>query len=314
MLLHYWESVPKFLRVICWIVFGFCTVLGALIGLRAGAGFFTCLIIFTLVGLINAAITLGAYYAVIIASRKATEQKIDSMYQQKGYCDELAQLSEQVFIMGDLRLKLKRAFYYLMNENYEGAEKYIRVLVDENGTQREMAMVNTMRMWLYAMTGRIERAESLFESVELKQNQAYEMLRDMDGYHPQLDDSLLYYLLASAFALRLHDGARLSDYRSEFMFQVTKRCDPDQRMYPRIYELFLLYASNRFEEASQMEHSLLAEIQTSTGVPYGRRADYTRMVNQARLFAKYVEVVKQVKQSRPTADDMIGQIEGLSAL
>ena len=315
MLLNYWESLPKFMRTICYWILGIFTVLGALIGLKNINHFFTVLIGFILIGVVCAAITLGAYYFVVIGSRKATEQKIDSVYQQKGYCSDLAQLSEQVFIMGDLRLKLQRVFFYLMMEDYDNAAKYLRVLNDAHGTQREMAMVTTMRMWMDAMTGRVERAESLFQETERKQNQAYEMLRDLNvPYRPQLDDALVYYLLASALSIRVNDGARFSDYQTAFHFQVTKRCDADQAMYPRIYALSMLYARNQFEEASAMEHSLLAEIQTSTAIPYARRGDYTRMVNQARIFAKYVEIVTHERKAQPSIDDQLNKIEGLSAL
>ena len=315
-LLHFWDSLPKFIRVICYWTVGLFTLLGLLIGLKNPTALMLSVLIFIGVGIICSAITVGAYYFVVMGSRKATEQKISSVYAQKGYCAELAQLSEQVFIMGDLRLKLQRVFFYLMSEDYDNAEKYVRVLVDEHGTQRETAMLNTARMWLFAMTGRIERAETLFQENEKKQNQAYEMMRDLKPeYQPQLDDAIVYFLLASAFSLRLNEGARLNDYRSAFLFQVSKRCQADQMMYPKIYDLVLLYASNRFEEASAMEHSLLAEIQTSgTDIPYARRDDLTRMVNQARIFAKYVEVVKSIKESRPTVDEQIGQIEGLSTL
>ena len=315
MLLNYWESLPKFMRTICYWILGIFTVLGTLIGLKNSNHFFTVLLVFILIGIVNSAITLGAYYFVVIGSRKATEQKIDSVYQQKGYCSDLAQLSEQVFIMGDLRLKLQRAFFYLMMEDYDNASKYLRVLNDEHGTQREMAMVTTMRLWMDTMAGHIDRAETLFQSSELKQNQAYEMLRDLSvPYRPQLDDALVYYLLASVMSIRVNDGARLSDYKSAFHFQVSKRCDADQAMYPRIYELSMLYARNQFDEASALEHSLLAEIQTSQAVPYARREDYTRMVNQARVFAKYVEIVSHERKSQPSFDDQLNKIEGLSAL
>lgn len=315
-LLHFWESLPKFIRVICYWTVGLFSLLGVLMGLKDTRAFMASLLIFFGVGIVCSAITVSAYYFVVMGSRKATGQKISSLYQQKGYCPELAQLSEQVFIMGDLRLKLQRVFFYLMCEDYDNAEKYVRVLVDERGTQRETAMVTTERMWLFAMTGRIERAEGLFQENERKQNQAYEMMRDLgETYQPQLDDALVYYLLASAFSLRLNGGARVQDYRSAFMFQVSKRCQTDQMMYPKIYDLVLLYASNQFEQASALEHSLLAEIQASgTAIPYARRDDLTRMVNQARIFAKYVEVVKHERKNQPSADEQIGQIEGLSAL
>lgn len=314
MLLHYWESLPKFMRVICYWIVGIFTVLGLLIGLKQS--FFASVLIFLLVGIINAAITVGAYYAVVLGSRKAAQQKIDSLYQQKGYCAELCQLSEQVFIMGELRLKLQRTFFYLMMEDYENANKYLRVLNDAHGTQREMAMVTTMRMWYMAMNGQMERAESLFLEAETRQNQAYEMMRDLSPqYSPQMDDALVYFLLASAMSIRVGGGERLNDYKSAFGFQVSKRCAADQSMYPRIYDLVMLYAYNQFEKASAAEHSLLAEIQTSTAIPYSRREDLTRMVNQARVFARYVEVVTKERKSRISPEEQrINAIEGLSQL
>lgn len=300
------RGLPKFMKIICACTVGVFGLMGLGLSLKwaaAGGNFLAALLYFLLIVVVSELMVLGAYFLLLHLSETALRQKVSEIYQQRGYVVDMAKCTEDTFSFGDPGTMLQRVFFYLMAEDYENAEKFMLPLTDKAVLRRDRAMLNTCRLWLYMMTARTERAERLFQETAEEQLAVYQRMPDIRvKYRPELDDAIIYFMLASALSVQLFNGAHLSDYRGQFDFQLSKRCEADQRLYPEIYDLIVLYAKGDLTAAQEKGRRLRATVEAAdTSIPYARRGDLLRLIEQARLFAKYVQTVTPADRKAPVS-------------
>lgn len=277
--------------------------------------FLAALLYFTLLGLFSAFAIVMSWRGMSLLAQKRITQKMEVIYQERGYCRKLADMAYSIPTPTD-KVMLQHIFLLVMAEEYEFAETRLLRINRTQLSGREAAMYDTCRLRMLAMTGEFYDAQQLFLQLKDSIGRAYEMKPDLfDQYTLYADDALVFYMLAAAFSLQNGEHGMAEEYRRHAEFQITNRSDTEMLYYPQIFDLNLLYAQERYDEAHVMENEIRGEIE-SRMMPLGIKKDLLRFTEQAKVFGNLARFIKpDVAERRlPRAVSDPYSDAGLSAL
>lgn len=313
-------GTPKLLKKVAIITLLLFVIVGLSYALRlAEVSFGTFLIsfvYFVLLGLGSAFVILMSWRWMSLFAQKLITRKMEEIYQERGYCRALADTAWSNPTLTE-KDKLQHVFLLVMAEDYEYAET---MLLRINRTQlsgREAAIYDTCRLRMYVMTGGFTEAQTLFAQQKDEIGRAYEMMPDLfdHQYTPYADDALVFYMMAAALAVQNGEHALAEEYRRHAEFQITNRSETEMQYYPQIFDLNLLYAQERYDEAHAMENELRGEIEIRM-MPLGLKNDLLRFTAQAKIFSNLARFTKPdvVERKQPAAAPDPLSNAGLSAL
>ena len=218
---------------------------------------------------------------------KTSFADLDARYRKNGYEPVMGQIMRNSNPFGAPRERIIAAYLYLMTENYSAAREQLNAASEATVSSRYAAMESLSRIRLDIMTGKPERAEQTFMQSRLSLDEAYGKKPELLGtYKPYLDDTLVYYVTAGVLSERLGMHEEVGKYRDLAEFQLQKRGTvAEGELLMAIFELNLLYAQGRLEEADSYFRQLRGEISTASVLPPGRQEDIIRLLEQARLYA-----------------------------
>ena len=247
-------------------------------------------IYFFLLGAASAFAILMSWHWMSMLAQKHLRVKLDTIYQSQGYCSELAETAFAVPTPTD-KDKLLHVFLLVMAEDYEHAETMLLRINRKQLTGREAAMYDTCRLRMLVMSGEFDTVQRMLLQEQDAINRAYEMKPDLfEQYLPYADDALVFYMLAAAASLQNREPERAAEYRRHAEFQITNRSETEMGYYPLIFDLNMYYASEKYEEAHQLENTLRGEIECST-MMRGIKQELLRLIEQARIYgnlARYI--------------------------
>lgn len=282
-------EIPFPVRLIARITFIFFTVIGLLMMLKVTttAQTITTLLYFVLLGVLSSAAVIGIYRLLMHYGLRMTFSITDTEYRAKGYTKELAAVATAGTPFTAPREKLIEAYLNLMAENYSGAYQILQPMMNKPLAPRLQALRNTCLIRYHLLTGRVERAQTIFETYAVSQDEAYEMEPELlPEVHEWIDDALLYYMSAAMFSAMRGRGEEAERYVVEAERQAEKHENRvNAELLLEIMQLDMLYAAGRFAEADARAVTLRDEIGSAVVLSMPHRDHLYRRVDQAAICA-----------------------------
>lgn len=286
-------NTPKLIQKLCYGSLGGIMLIGFVLSakfLASSFGYFLLhMFYFLFLGLIACVAFVGIWHFCVTMLRKATYQKLDALHAHSGWIPNMGVISDNISPLPSAPDQAMTLFIKVMAEDYESAEQYASKRVMSTLAPRQTASIYASRIRMAAMKGNFDKAHYLYREKSGMMDRAFETEPDLQPeYRDYSDDALHYYQLAAILNTQIGDRERADRYHRFAALQLSKHCKSDQDYYPRLLELAERYAAHDTAGAYALETQLRAEIEPAgASISPGCRADYLRLIAQARLYANF---------------------------
>lgn len=244
-------------------------------------------LMFLFLAVVTSSSVILGFRLLMLMTRKTNNMKLDAMYEKDGFTPDMAFICKHSNPFGYGRDRLMAAYLYTMCEDFNVAKEQIAQTEDSELTERLFALKQTCRMQIAALSGGMERADTMFQQYRWSLSTTYANHPLLtDKYRPYLDDALTFYMLGAVLSVRAGEPDGVEQFRTLAQSRLAEmRSAAQAKLTEAIFELNLLYAQGRLEEADSYAIQLEGEISMASALPQGRRDDLHRMVGQARIYA-----------------------------
>ncbi len=293
------KALPPLLRRVILILSLSMLMIGVMISCRQSETgglneFLRCIGIWLAMAALFALLTAVGYHLLNTAACKKSEQDLKQEFQSNGWSENLVQMSKNAFRIRTGHDKVRTMFVSVMAEHYDNAELEALDISESELSGRDLAAYRCCQLRRAVMTGKSQRAHSLFAAEAAMLDAEYQYQPDLMGeFTPYAEDALVYYELAAAICERERQQGRAEQYLMQAKLRIAQYPEAVQPFLERLIALSMQYARASDNEdaaaAKADETALRQQITEQSALGRGMQTNLLRMLAQCCIFGNWTQ-------------------------